>query len=114
VRALELYHYRIQKTNINTMVTINLDGNDITKSISQWIMRRKGLAATEKEAWRSLSNRNLKDGRMQTTSGEIKEIHVRLYYDPKEKDRKEALLASEPSIIDGKLEIVNAITDLMD
>lgn len=105
--------FSIQKTNINTFVTINLDGADITKTITEWISRRKELALKEREVWSSLWDKNLKDLRLQQSAGQIIDAKVRRYYDPIERDRRMSSLASEPSIIDGKLEIVNAITDLL-
>lgn len=104
----------IQKTNVMTPVTIVLNGNDVTKSIAEWIFRRKTLAGLEKQSWAALSNRGLKDLRLQQSQGQIVEAKVRYYYDPREKDRMMDMLDSEPSLIDSKLEMVNAITDLIE
>ena len=114
VRELERLQYRIQKTNLNTMVTITLGANDVTKSITQWIYRRKELSALEARVWSSLTNKNLKDSRLQTTSGNVIDAKIRLYFDPLQRDKALEVLKSEPSLINGRLEIVNAITDLME
>jgi len=104
----------IQKTNIMTQVTIQIGDCAITKSIAEWIIRRKELACIEKMAWDALSDRQLKDMRIQTTNQEVKDVKVRRYFDASERDKWRAELDSEPSLIDAKLEIVNAITDLIE
>lgn len=114
VREIGRLKFCIQKTNVTTRITINIDGNDITKSISEWIERRKTLATMEKQVWTALTNRGLKDLRLQQSAGQIVDAKVRYYYDAKLKDRMTEILSAEPSLIDGKLEIVNAITDLIE
>jgi len=104
----------IQRTNLETETTIELDGKYITKSIAEWIHRRRELAGLDTQAWQALSSRGLKDGRTKTTAGSEIEMKVRLYFDPKQRDNKLNALLSEPSIIDGHLEVVNAITDLIE
>jgi small-conductance mechanosensitive channel len=112
VKDIEMLRFLLQKTNIQTQVTINLDGKDITKSIAQWIQRRKELAKREKMVYDALTDRNLRDLKVQQSAGQIVDAKVRRYYDPLVKDKKTSALASEPSIIDSKLETINAITDL--
>lgn len=114
VREIGRLKYCIQKTNVTVRVTIVIDGNEINKSIAEWIDRRRSLAELEKMAWAVLSNKGLKDLRCQQSTGQIVDAKVRYYYDPKEKDRMIEILSSEPNLIDGKLEIVNAITDLVE
>jgi hypothetical protein len=104
----------IQKTNIMTDVTIELDGTQVTKSIAAWIHRRRDLAKEDLDMWSSLTDRNIKEGIVKTPSGEQYEIKIVRFYDPAERDNKRNLYASEPSMIDAKLEIVNAITDLIE
>jgi hypothetical protein len=114
VHQILTLRYRIQKTNIATKVTMIIGENELTKSIAEWIHRRKDLAALEKKSWDALTDRNLRDQRIQQTAGGFQDIKVRRYYDPVTKDKWVSYLASEPSLIDGKLEIVNATTDLLD
>jgi hypothetical protein len=114
VREIGRIKYCIQKTNVMTKVTITLDNNDVSKSITEWIERRKNLAGMEKEAWSALTNRGLKDVRLQQSQGQIVEAKVRYYFDPKHRDKMLDVLSSEPSLIDSKLEIINAITDLIE
>lgn len=107
---------RIQKTNLATTVTIELDGNKVVKSIAGWIHRRRDLAGHELSAWQALTDRGLREGRLPTsTPGEqAKEVKIRRYYEPLVRDKKIELFRSEPSIIDRTLEVVNATTDLME
>jgi hypothetical protein len=114
VREIGRLNYCIQKTNVMTKVTVVIDNNEITKSITEWIGRRKDLAKLERMSWAALSNRNLRDNKFQQSQGTIVDCKVRLYFDPKQKDKMMDILASEPSLIDSKLEIVNAITDLIE
>lgn len=103
----------IQRTNLATPVTIELDGKQVTKSIAEWIHRRRDLAKLEMDSWAKLTDRNLKEQNVQTTpGGPITEIRIRRHYDPAVRDAKMELYRSEPSIIDSTLEVVNATTDL--
>ncbi len=114
IKEIGRLKFCIQKTNVLTQVTIHFDNTEVTKSITEWIERRKSLAAAERQAWSRLGNKNLKDVRLQNTSGVVYDSKVRYYYDPVQKDKMMELLASEPSLIDSKLEIINATTDLIE
>jgi len=104
----------IQKTNLATDVVIELEGKAVTKSIAEWIHRRRDLANDEVKAWRGLTDRNLKEGTMKQSNDQPVEVKIVRCYEPEERDQKIYNLESEPSIIDGKLEIVNAVTDLLE
>jgi len=105
----------IQRTNLATAVTIELDGKQVTKPIASWIHRRRDLATLEGAMWSQLSDRNLKEQNLQTApGGAVTEVRIRRYFDPAERDAKRELYRGEPSIIDGTLEVVNATTDLME
>jgi hypothetical protein len=105
----------IQRTNLATIVTIELDGKQITKPIASWIHRRRDLATMEGLAWAALTDRNLKEQNLQTApGGAVTEVRIRRYFDPAQRDAKRELYRGEPSIIDGTLEVVNATTDLME
>jgi hypothetical protein len=105
----------IQRTNLATPVTIELNGVSVTKPIASWIHRRRDLAALEGTMWSKLTDRNLKEQNLQTApGGAVTEVRIRRYYDPSQRDQKRELYRSEPSIIDGTLEVVNATTDLME
>lgn len=103
----------IQRTNINTNVTIELGGVQVTKSITEWIHRRRDLANMEMAMWSKLGDRNLKEGQIvSSTGGESRLVKVVRHFDPKERDAKIDLYRSEPSRIDAVLEVSNAVTDL--
>lgn len=106
----------IQRTNILTPVEIELEGKRVTKSIAEWIHRRRDLANLDREIFaKVLAKANsMQNGRMQTSTGELKDIHVRRYFDQAEYDQRMEALRSEPLKIDGTLEVVNAVTDLIE
>lgn len=104
----------IQRTNLATSVSIDLDGKPVTKSIAAWVHRRKDLAMMEMAMWQKLGDRGLREQNVQTSQGgNITEIRIRRYFDPSEKDRKVELYRSEPLVIDATLEVINATTDLV-
>lgn len=106
--------YRIHKTNLMTQVTIELDGNAVTKSIDEWINRRREGAAIAALAWNSQTDRGLKEEAIKQSDGTLHVVTIVRNYDAATRDKKLAAFAEEPSIIDGRLEIVNATTDLME
>ena len=104
----------IQKTNLETMVTIDLGGKQVTKSIAEWIHRRRDLAKADMVVWQCLTDKNIREGTMQKTTGDTVEVKIVRNFDPAERDKKIELYRSEPSIIDGNLEVVNAVTELIE
>jgi len=104
----------IQVTNLLTEVTITIGDNHITKSIAEWIIRRQTLAKLELEAWERLGIKPLKEGAIQTSAGEKKDVKIRRYYSSEERDKMISALRAEPVLIDSQLEIVNAVTDLLE
>lgn len=104
----------IQKTNLQTSVTIELGGKQVTKSIAEWVLRRRELAKEDLSMWQMLTDRNIKEGVGQAPGGQPLEIKVVRFYDAAERDKKKELFSSEPSTIDGRLEVVNAVTDLIE
>lgn len=105
----------IQKTNLITKVKIKLGEHYIEKSIAEWVHRRKDLAAMELLAWKCLGDKGLKEAvEMKQSNGQPFVVKIRRYYDPRVRDAKAELYRSEPSIIDGTLETVNAVTDLIE
>lgn len=113
----EILHLRvaIQRTNLATSVPIELEGKHVTKSIAEWIHRRRDLAKLDMAMWSMLSDRGLKEQNLQTAAGgPVTEVRLRRYYDPAEKDRKVEIYRTEPSVIDATLEVVNATTDLIE
>lgn len=104
----------IQATNLATDVTIELGGKAVTKSIAAWIHRRRDLANADEAMWRQLTDRNLKEGIMKQSTGEEVQVKIVRCYDPAERDKSIDLFSSEPSLVDARLEVVNAVTDLIE
>lgn len=114
----EILHLRVsvQRTNVNTMVSIDLGKKSVTKSIAEWIHRRKDLAVEEMNAWSKLKEKHESDTfktRMTPNSPEII-VKRRLYFDPIERDNKIEEYRNEPHAIDATLEVINAVTDLIE
>lgn len=106
----------VQRTNLTASVTIELGGKSVTKTISEWIHRRRDLATAEHTIWSALTDRNLREGQMQSTQpgGAPRDVKIRRYFDPVERDTKIELYRSEPGIIDRTLEVINATVDLVE
>lgn len=104
----------IQRTNLVTPVTLTLDGKNITKTIAEWIHRKRDLASLDMTMWAQLNDRGLKDAQMPSTSGgEPRIIRVVRHFEPKKRDAVVAALRSEPHVIDSTLEVVNATTEIV-
>jgi len=106
--------YAIQKTNLEKQVKIKLGDNVVEKSITEWILRRRTLAKQELSMYKMLTDKNLREGNVQFSGGQVVPAKIRRYYDPVERDKKLEELTTEPHEIDATLEIVNATTDLID
>lgn len=107
----------VQRTNLVTPVVMQLNGKDVTKSIAEWIHRRRDLATSELTMWQGLTDKNLKEGQyLPSTSPGVAptQVKIRRYYDPVERDKKVELYRAEPGIIDRTLEVVNALTDVIE
>lgn len=104
----------IQRTNLATEVTIELGGKNVTKNIAAWIHRRRDLSSLEMQAWQSLTDRNLREGVMKTSQGEQVEVKTVRNFDPVQRDTKVELYQSEPALIDSTMEVINAVTDLIE
>lgn len=102
----------IQRTNINTPVTISIAGKSVTKSIAEWVHRRRDLAALDASMYMQLGDRGLKEQRGKDTQGNDVEIRIVRYFDPKTRDALLEEFRSEPTLIDSTLEVVNAVTDV--
>lgn len=105
---------RIARTNLVTPVTIQLGDKNVTKTIAEWVWRRREYAGAEAAIWGSLSDRNLKEGQVQSSPGVFTEVKLLRYYDPVERDKNLDALRKEKFDIDSALEVVNATTDLVE
>lgn len=104
---------RIQRTNLNTQVTIEMpNGVSVTKSIAEWIVRRREGIAIEVNAYTHLYAGNLKQSASKDSEGNIIIDNVVRNYDQEKRDIRLSHLNEERSLIDGTLEIINAVTDL--
>ncbi len=112
----EILHLRvaIQGTNILTEVSVEIGGKTITKTIAEWIHRRRDLATEELSMWRNLTDRGIKEGYGNAPTGDQFKIEIVRFYDPTERDNRIDLYQSEPMTIDSRLEVVNAVTDLIE
>lgn len=104
----------VQRTNLAVEVEIELGGKKVKKTIAEWIHRRRDLAAREMHAWQSLTDKGLKEGFIKESSGEQREIKIVRCYEPEMRDSMIELYTSEPMIIDSRLEVVNAVSDLIE
>ena len=102
----------IQRTNIKNQVTITLSGIPVTKTIAEWVWRKREYAATDLKTWALMTDRNLKEGVVSSSTSIPVELKIQRHFDPELRDEKMAIYRSEPHEIDSALEIVNATTDL--
>lgn len=104
----------LQRTNLATMVTITIGEKPVIKSIAEWVWRRREYAETDLRTWQMLTDRNLKEGVTKNSQGEVTEVKIVRYFDPILRDKMVAMFKSEPHEIDASLEVINAVTDLME
>jgi len=109
----------ISRTNLATDVTIEIGGQEVTKKIAAWVLRRgnkttPGYAATDLKTWSSMTDRGLKEGNINSSTGIPTEVKLVRNYNPVRRDKKTAEYQSEPHQINARLEVVNAETDLIE
>ena len=104
----------IQCTNLATSVSIEIGGKSVTKNIAEWVWRKRAYAAVDFATHGKLTDRGLKDGMVQTSTGQPMELKIVRHYDPVARDSAMAMYRDEPHQIDAALEIVNATTDLLE
>ncbi len=104
----------IQRTNLAVEVEIELGGKKVKKTIAEWIHRRRDLAGKEMNVWKVLTDKGLKEGFIKESSGEQREIKIIRCYEPEARDVMVELYISEPMIIDSRLEVINAVSDLIE
>lgn len=116
-REIASLRVRIAKTNIATIVPITFAGSTgtVSKSIVEWVIRRRELAKFDETAWSCLTDRNLKEQMLRPTpESAVTEVKIVRCFDPVERDAKIELYRTEPGLIDRTLEVVNAVTDLLE
>lgn len=104
----------ISRTNLATTATIKLGEKSITKTLAEWIWRRREYAALDLKTWAAMTDRGLKEGFAPSSTGVPLDVKIVRNYDPQARDKKIAEYKSEPHEIDAALEVVNAVTDLVE
>lgn len=112
LREIERLSRDLAFTNATTEVTIRLDGQDVTKTITEWIKRRDRTVIDDTMLQQSLGARQLKPKVDPNLPEDRRQIEVINLFDVKQRDSRLRALMEERSLIDGALEIVNATTDL--
>jgi hypothetical protein len=106
----------IQQTNLVTLVAIEVKpGTVVERSVAEWILRRRTLAALDAGAVKALNTGQLREGHLPTRSADQKpeEAKIVRFYDQETRDQALEMFESEPGRIDARLEVVNAVTDLV-
>lgn len=105
----------IQRTNLATSVTIEIGGKSVTKSIAEWVWRRRKYAELDRATWMKLTDRNLRGGVVQPTPNSTPiSVNVERFFDAEERDTRVSMYREEPGLIDAALEVVNATTEIIE
>lgn len=104
---------RIQKTNLATPVSIDLGDKTVTRTIAEWVARRREYAGADFTTYSMLSDRGIKEGHI-AVPGQTEKVEIKIvrHFDVAARDAKLDQLRAEPILIDSALEIINAVTDL--
>lgn len=106
----------IQKTNLQTIVSIKLGDNTITAQIAYWVWRAREYAKTDFDTYSKLTDKGLQDGKFRTGNDATSTVDVKLIrnYDPAQRDKMLMIYKGEKAAIDSALEVANAITELVE
>lgn len=104
----------IARTNLVTQVTIKLGDNSVSRPIAEWVWRRREYAAMDLAVWSAMTDRGLKEGTVPSSTGIPMEVKIVRAYSPEQRDRMVAMYKGEAGEIDSALEVVNAVTDLIE
>ena len=86
-----------------------------SKTIAEWILRRRKLNQWEMLMWKQIRDTLMPTPVKDTSKdGEPRIAQVIRFYDVEERDAKVLELNEECTRIDGALEIINAVTDLIE
>ena len=114
LRENEVLTRRIHTTNNSIEITIEIGGSLVTKTIDEWLTRRKNGVDLQTVAYQALTDRGLKEEFVSQPDGTRVPLTIVRHYNPVQRDEVLETLAQEKFLIDSRLEIVNATTDLMD
>lgn len=103
----------IARTNLATKVEVELGGKFVTKSIAEWIWRRREYAQYDMQTYQKLTDRGLREGHAKESTGTVTEVKIVRHFDPEKRDTMIAMFKDEPHAIDSTLEVINAVTDLI-
>ena len=104
----------IARTNLVTKATVKIAEQSITKTLAEWIWRRREYAKVDLETWSKMTDRGLREGSANSSTGVPIVATIVRHYDVEKRDKKMAEYQSEPHEIDAALEVVNAVTDLIE
>lgn len=105
----------IQRTNLATMVTIDLSGRKVTHSIAWWVWRRREYIKIEQGVLTRLNDRGLREQVVAPQStGQPTHIKIVRHFDVNQRDELLSHRADEIARIDAALEIANVMTDLVE
>ncbi len=104
----------IARTNLQTSVAIDMAGKKVTKTIAEWVWRRREYAKIDLDTWNKMTDRGLREGTAPSSTGVPLEVKLIRNYAPERRDKKMAEYAAEPGEIDAALEVINAVTDLIE
>lgn len=114
-REMAHLHVQVAKTNVSTLVQIKVGDNLLSKTITEWIARRRTLAAFDLAAWNKLTDRGIKEGAVPSSTAGAPATPVKIVrcYDPVLRDKMVAIYRDEPGLIDRTLEVINATTEVL-
>lgn len=104
---------RVQKTNLVTVLAVEIAGKVVNKTVAEWINRRRVFVDLEAAAYRGMTSRRLQQKAVKNDKGEIVIDNVVYNFDPEVRDAALDILSQEKYLIDSALEISNAVTDLV-
>lgn len=114
LRDKEVLTNRIHRTNVQTKVAILIGGNVVEKTIDEWLVRAKNGVNLQVQAYKSLTDRGLKEAFVSQPDGTNVPVTIVRHFDAGARDKALSILAEESSLISSSLEIVNATTDLVE
>ena len=114
IRDKEMLTHRVHVTNVNTTLSIEIGGRTITKTLDQWLTRRRHGIQSTQTILSQLTDRGLKEVAEKNAAGEINVVKIVRHYIAEERDKELAILLEEPYLIDSALEIANATVELVE
>lgn len=105
--------HRVHKTNVTKEVSIEIGGKLITKTIDQWLTRRRTGVHQQAGVVQMLTDRKLKETTITQSDGTQVPVTIVRHFDAAQRDKELAALQEEPFLIDSALEIVNATTNIV-